>query len=382
MIKIKKEKRSSIIITVEIITLIVSIVLVCLVMGIIEHNAQKRGNEFSIIYKDNKNVVLDNGGIIVFKPNNTKDVKSDVYTGNDNSTIITYAKKKTVNRKNDTKKIDSTSQKNEQSEQADNMILNEEIKEFTNIAKNEVPKNNIVNNTDENNINTSLNTNTNTNTNKNTNTNINTNTNTNTNTMTNTNIVEPEPEIDRTGTYWVEDKKIVWENNSILGIFNNSRYNMKNIIAPGSTSTYTFYVNNKMGFDLNYVMTFSEENDMHVNMMYKLKREDEYIVGDENTWEYYDSLYIDYDIANDGRDKYVLEWKWIDTDNDTEIGVNHAREIYKLNINILATQISGLEEENQDGDDTELDNPDPDDPNSDNPELDDTNPDDTTGEEP
>ena len=125
---------------------------------------------------------------------------------------------------------------------------------------------------------------------------------------------------------------------------------MREIIAPGSTNSYVFYVNNKMGFDLNYTIEFSEENEMNVNMMYKLKRENDYICGDENTWVYYDGLHIDYDIEDEGKDKYILEWKWIDSDNDTEIGTYHAGEKYKLFINVVATQISGLEDENVEGD--------------------------------
>lgn len=173
---------------------------------------------------------------------------------------------------------------------------------------------------------------------------------------------EPDPPvIDRTGTYWAEDKDIVWEDKCSLGIFKNPKYNMRNIIAPGSTSSYVFYVCNKMGFDLNYIINFSEENDMNVNMMYKLRRGDEYIAGDEDTWVYYDSLHIDYNIANEGKDKYILEWKWVDSDNDTEIGINHAGEAYKLNIDICATQISGFEEEitdenDQNGDDDNSEN--------------------------
>lgn len=317
----EKRKKSSIVTTIIISFLVFSIIWVCFIMGRIEHGKPEK-DEFNISYKENDDDVIDDGGIIVFAPEeeNEDSVKNEV----EENVITNIVKNTSINKRPN---YSSTNSQNQQSNNLqENTNKNDKVEPFEPIVPQEpeIPE------------------------------------------KPNTPIIpeepeepekpndpivpeEPEkpeePEIDRTGTYWVEDKEIVWENNSILGIFKNPKYNMRNIIAPGSTNSYVFYVSNKMGFDLNYIINFSEENDMKVNMMYKLKRENEYIIGDENTWVYYDQLHIDYNIENEGKDKYVLEWKWVDSDNDTEVGINHAGEIYKLKIDICATQISGFEEE-------------------------------------
>lgn len=336
MIRIKEKNNISIIFVILLFLLVISTIWVCFILGEIEHDSKSK-DSVDVFYKekDNKDKEISDGEIIIFekKEENTivqpiieeENNINNVSKRNFSKTNNTYKKNQVIDNKIEKENITTNETKGE-TQNPEKQPDREYIREPENSSKLEEP--NIPNkpedpkppipekpdkpNEPE-------------------------------------NPEEPDPpkppEIDRTGTYWVEDKDIVWQNKCKLGIFKNPKYNMRNLIAPGSTSSYVFYVSNKMGFDLNYIINFSEENDINVNMMYKLRREDEYIAGDENTWVYYDNLHIDYEIANEGKDKYILEWKWVDSDNDTEIGINHAGEIYKLNIDIYATQISGFEEE-------------------------------------
>ena len=346
---IESRKKSSIILTILLSFFFISIIWVCFIMGRILHGSSQNDEDIPV-YNDEDNNVIDNGGMIVFEPKDEKDEKNNTNELHENIIINTSANKipsysYTNTQNNNIEKNQSSNNnkvKNEFNEP--NNIIEEPQKpiepskpEPEEPTKPDKPEEPIKPEEPEEPIKPED----------------------PTEPEDPEDPTEPEkpedPEepINRDGTYWVQDKEIVWENNSILGIFKNPKYNMRNIIAPGSTSSYVFYVCNKMGFDLNYIINFSEENDMNVNMMYKLKREDEYIIGDENTWVYYDQLHIDYNIANEGKDKYVLEWKWVDSDNDTEIGIKHAGELYKLKIDICATQISGLEEENPETDEEE-----------------------------
>lgn len=344
---IKEKNKLSIILIILLFLTVISVIWICFILGEIEHNSVSK-DSVDVFYKeeDKKNNVINDGEVIVLEKKDENDIIQSVIKDENKSNSVSKGSLSIKNKVYEEKTSNSNNVINDKKEDnnfINKNIINNEIKEEIqnpeepsdiqhtkdpeNTSKPQEPSKPNTPEQPEKPIDPN----------------------------------KPEvpdkpekpdepdppkpPEIDRTGTYWAEDKDIVWENQCKLGIFKNPRYNMRNIVAPGSTNSYVFYVCNKMGFDLNYIINFSEENDINVNMMYKLRREDEYIAGDEDTWVYYDSLHIDYEIANEGKDKYILEWKWVDSDNDTEIGINHAGEVYKLNIDILATQISGFDDE-------------------------------------
>lgn len=141
--------------------------------------------------------------------------------------------------------------------------------------------------------------------------------------------------------FYTGDHQIVkWNDNTNINIFTDSkkisRVNGK--IAPESTGVYVFNVNNKTKYDLKYNISFIENNEYHINMKYKLKKGNTYLV---DQFVSYDQLYIDNMLLNSNKtDVYSLEWKWIgDNDsNDTAIGMS-AKDgdiNYSLKINIEA----------------------------------------------
>ena len=131
----------------------------------------------------------------------------------------------------------------------------------------------------------------------------------------------------------VRDKDVRWSGSTSARIFSNSMYKLDNKIAPESSNTYQFVVKNGTKYDLKYVIEFVEDNPYNINMKYKLKKNDAYIV------DHYISLselnISPAILSQNGRDTYYLEWKWVSSDNDTEIGTN-PNSTYNLKIVIKA----------------------------------------------
>ena len=79
-----------------------------------------------------------------------------------------------------------------------------------------------------------------------------------------------------------------------------------------------------------------EENANNINMKFRLKRGNEYVVGNDTTWVRYADLDLEGILLNSSSDHtYYLEWKWFSSDNDTAIGTDPSSK-YKLNIVISA----------------------------------------------
>ena len=148
-----------------------------------------------------------------------------------------------------------------------------------------------------------------------------------------------EPDLDD-NFYANDNEKVKWQEDVDLKIFedssNISKVNGK--IAPESHGTYKFVVNNGTKYNLKYKISFIETNHHGMNIKYKLKKGNTYLV-DQYVASY--QLNID-DMLLDSKssDTYYLEWKWDgeNDDNDTQIGKN-AKNInvsYDLNIKIEA----------------------------------------------
>ena len=141
--------------------------------------------------------------------------------------------------------------------------------------------------------------------------------------------------------FYVSDNKIVkWNDNTDLNIFTDSKKISKvnGKIAPESTGIYVFNVNNKTKYNLKYNISFNESNEYSINMKYKLKKGNTYLV---DQYVSYDQLNINDMLLNSNKtDVYSLEWKWVgDNDNnDSTIGMS-AKDgdiNYSLKINIEA----------------------------------------------
>lgn len=129
-----------------------------------------------------------------------------------------------------------------------------------------------------------------------------------------------------------------WEDIKSLNIFNNYYFNGNSIIAPNIRGKYNFTVENYKDTKILYNIKFMEENVYNINMVYKLKKNGLYIAGDEQTYVKYTDLNTE-DILIDEhkKDIFTLEWKWQDSDNDTQIGETQGAN-YKMNIKVNASE--------------------------------------------
>ena len=144
---------------------------------------------------------------------------------------------------------------------------------------------------------------------------------------------EESTDKDKLGAIYISDKKGDYIYQQRLNIFNNQAFEYTNKIAPGVGNTYEFIVHNNMEKDINYNLKMYEKTQYDINMKYRLKRNNKYIIGNDKEWVDAEKLQTTYyDIKGKGLDKYSLEWKWFDNDEqDTFIGKNMTEE-YKLNV--------------------------------------------------
>lgn len=147
-----------------------------------------------------------------------------------------------------------------------------------------------------------------------------------------------EPEEEDENKLIVKDDEAIWHGEVSARMFTNSMYVLDDVIAPESSNTYQFVVKNGTDYKLKYNITFVETNPYNINMKYKLKKGDTYLI------DHYVSaseLIVDESLINSkSNDTYYLEWKWVSSDNDTEIGKT-ADANYKLVIKVDAESVNG-----------------------------------------
>ena len=130
---------------------------------------------------------------------------------------------------------------------------------------------------------------------------------------------------------------LTWNGADDLKIFTNSMYGASGVIAPESSNTYQFVIKNSTRYNIKYSIKFIETNDYHINMKYKLKKNDTYIISE---YVYPNQLDINnYLLDSSNSDVYYLEWKWISSDNDTEIGKD-PNSNYGLKIKVEAESVN------------------------------------------
>ena len=144
---------------------------------------------------------------------------------------------------------------------------------------------------------------------------------------------EKPDEDDEAGKLIVKDEDITWKGTSEVKIFTNSMYKLEDRIAPESSNTYQFVVKNSTNYNIKYQIRFIENNPYSINMKYKLKKNDTYLIE-----EYVSASELNLSDAflnSSENDTYYLDWKWISSDNDTEIGANRD-SFYGLRIEVKA----------------------------------------------
>lgn len=137
------------------------------------------------------------------------------------------------------------------------------------------------------------------------------------------------------GDVVVYDDYKIWDNKD-LRIFANPAYEYKNKIAPGSYNAYSFIIRNNNDFDVMVDIVFDEVNEKNVNMQYKLKNDGNYLLGSVDNYETIRNKVIkSVNLPAKDYKSYVLDWKWVDGNNDAEVGFD-VSATYKLSIIIKA----------------------------------------------
>ncbi len=148
---------------------------------------------------------------------------------------------------------------------------------------------------------------------------------------------EKPEEVDGIITLWEGNKN--WNQLEEINVFKSKFYkkDYTGKIAPGFLGTYEFDLENNWDKPVTYILSFKEENPDNVNMVYKVMRENEYVLGNENQSVYINGVKLE-QITIPGKTKirYTLKWKWEDTAYDTELGVKDNTQ-YKLKVNFQAT---------------------------------------------
>ena len=137
--------------------------------------------------------------------------------------------------------------------------------------------------------------------------------------------------------YIIKDKDGNWIYQNELNIFSNPAYEFKNIIAPESSNVYQFILYNSNNNEIKYYINMEETNPYNINMMYKLKKNGSYIAGDKSNWVDVDELNTTLSsLHSKDTDTYSLEWKWVSSSNDNDIGKSNDAQ-YALKIKIVMT---------------------------------------------
>ena len=141
------------------------------------------------------------------------------------------------------------------------------------------------------------------------------------------------------GDFTVYDNQVTWSDSTDLKIFENPVYNYEEKIAPESSNTYQFVLKNSTKYNLKYKMNFSETNLYNMNLKYKLKKNDAYIVSEYSS---FDQLNLSDQILNSkSNDTFYLEWKWVGDNDTVDTAAGKAVANYKLHISIEAESING-----------------------------------------
>lgn len=124
--------------------------------------------------------------------------------------------------------------------------------------------------------------------------------------------------------------------NAKLDIFNNKKFNDQKMIAPGSMGSANFCVENTSNTEMICNLDFTEETEYPINMKYRLKIDNEYIVGNANKYEDLEKLNLkDILMQKKSINTYTIEWYWDDSNkDDTNVGTQSEPQYYTLNFEI------------------------------------------------
>ncbi len=98
------------------------------------------------------------------------------------------------------------------------------------------------------------------------------------------------------------------------------------VIYPGYQDTFEFLLANDSTTDFYYTLSFTAVDDYKIPIVYRLKANSEYVVGNKTTWVTLDELKSAPQLIKQGENiVYSLDWKWEDDDTrdaeDTKLGI-------------------------------------------------------------
>ena len=135
----------------------------------------------------------------------------------------------------------------------------------------------------------------------------------------------------------VKDNYTIWSNKR-LRIFSNQAYEYFSKIAPGVSNSYDFVIKNNNDFPVLVDISMKEVNPYSINMEYKLRSENTFLAGSSFKYVSVNKLSQKNIYLKAHSSKlYSLDWKWIDSYNDTEIG-EAIDANYKLLVYVGANQ--------------------------------------------
>lgn len=154
-------------------------------------------------------------------------------------------------------------------------------------------------------------------------------------------IEEDDKEV--TGIIFVDDANGNYIYQQNLKIFTNSAFEQEDMIAPGVSNTYNFVVHNSSNVDLKYNLLMYDTSEYNVNLKFRLRKNNKYIIGSDSKWvSVYELKANDLFIAEGSSDSYSLDWKWPyndGKDNEDTVAGENMNSKYKLNIRFDFRQV-------------------------------------------
>ena len=109
---------------------------------------------------------------------------------------------------------------------------------------------------------------------------------------------------------------------------------------------YDFIIENTSNVPVYYKISLSDVNKDNINMKYRLKQNNVYVVGNQDVYENIEKLNLqEIKIMEKAKALYTLEWKWEETDNDLELG-KQGLATYRIYIDIYSIYSGELYESN------------------------------------
>lgn len=111
-----------------------------------------------------------------------------------------------------------------------------------------------------------------------------------------------------------------WYKNENINLFEYLNSRGEKIIWPGQSGKYTFIIQNSTSQPIYYKFTMQDKNEDNINIKYRLKMNNIYVIGSEEDWVSIDKMKLDnIYVLKDSSELYTLEWKWEEADNDDKI---------------------------------------------------------------